>query len=681
MFRFRGLTFQLSLLILTFAGLISVLLYGYNFLHSGIILYREVDKNAASICENNAHRIETVVSNVEKIAYNTRNFLETSDFTLEELDRYQIRTVESNPEVYGSSICFEPYSADSTINLHSVYYYKDGGAVKYANLSTSEYYYPDKIWYTEPKRLDSSVWSEPYYDEGGGNIIMSTFSLPFYRNTTNGKVLRGVITCDISLVWLQNYISGIKVYNNGYGLVISKQGKFLAHPDTSLIMKKNIFDVAKERNMPVLNILGKKMLSGEKGGLTTESIVLQKKSLVRYYPIKINGWSIAVVFPDEEIYADLYQLVLEVSLLGILGFAALFVVLVWVSRRIARPLNIVTSAAEFIADGNLKQASEVSAEQWSKYQELIEKNKNKKRKIKNEIFRLFIAINQMTNNLYGLIQQVQKSGIQVGSSANEISASSRELEANASEQAASTKEVSATSKIISQTSSNLSESIHHIHNKTEFTLQTAHQGKESLHSLDLALKGLNNSTQSITSKLSVISERANKISSVVTAINKISEQTNLLSFNAAIEAEKAGEYGKGFSVVAREISRLADQTAVATDDIEKMVREMQSSVSSGVMEMDKFSDEVRKGADHIYSVAEQLSSVIDEVNEFAPSFRGFASGMSEQTEAAAQISESMVQLAKASEQSKEALGEFRKATMQLNEAVIGMQSEVSKFLI
>src|SRR6202007_2042888 len=86
---------------------------------------------------------------------------------------------------------------------------------------------------------------------------------------------------------------------------------------------------------------------------------------------------------------------------------------------------------------------------------------------------------------------------------------------------------------------------------------------------------------SINAKLSVLNEKAGNINQVVITITKVADQTNLLSLNAAIEAEKAGEYGRGFAVVATEIRRLADQTAVATYDIEQMVKEIQSAVAAG----------------------------------------------------------------------------------------------------
>src|SRR6201747_2968174 len=114
---------------------------------------------------------------------------------------------------------------------------------------------------------------------------------------------------------------------------------------------------------------------------------------------------------------------------------------------------------------------------------------------------------------------------------------------------------------------------------------------------------------SVSAKLAVLSEKAGNISLVVTTITKVADQTNLLSLNAAIEAEKAGEYGRGFAVVATEIRRLADQTAVATLDIEQMVKEMQSAVAAGVMGMDKFGEQVRRGIGDVHQVGGHLTQI------------------------------------------------------------------------
>ncbi len=149
---------------------------------------------------------------------------------------------------------------------------------------------------------------------------------------------------------------------------------------------------------------------------------------------------------------------------------------------------------------------------------------------------------------------------------------------------------------------------------------------------------------SINAKLGVLNEKANDINQLVTTITKVADQTNLLSLNAAIEAEKAGESGRGFAVVAAEIRRLADQTGVATYDIEQMVKEVQSAISAGVMGMDKFSEEVRRGMQDVQQVGAQLSEIIQRVEALAPRVELVNEGMQAQTTGAEQITEALRQL-------------------------------------
>ncbi len=194
------------------------------------------------------------------------------------------------------------------------------------------------------------------------------------------------------------------------------------------------------------------------------------------------------------------------------------------------------------------------------------------------------------------------------------------MEATVNEQAASTNEVVATAKEISATSQELVRTMGEVSAMSEETVVAADSGQQGLGRMESTMHQMEEATQSISSKLAIINEKAANINSVVTTITKVADQTNLLSLNAAIEAEKAGEYGVGFSVVAREIRRLADQTAVATLDIEQTVKEMRSAVSAGVMSMDNFSEEVRQGADEIRRVGSQLTQIIERVQALPAPF-------------------------------------------------------------
>lgn len=185
----------------------------------------------------------------------------------------------------------------------------------------------------------------------------------------------------------------------------------------------------------------------------------------------------------------------------------------------------------------------------------------------------------------------------------------------------------------------------------------------------------------VNAKLAILNEKAGNINQVVTTIVKVADQTNLLSLNAAIEAEKAGEYGRGFAVVATEVRRLADQTAVATYDIEQMVREIQSAVSAGVMGMDKFSEEVRRGIAEVGQVGEQLSQIIQQVQALALRVQMVNEGMQAQATGAEQINQALVQLGEATGQTVESLRQASFAIDELNLVANGLRNGVSRFKV
>jgi methyl-accepting chemotaxis protein WspA len=289
------------------------------------------------------------------------------------------------------------------------------------------------------------------------------------------------------------------------------------------------------------------------------------------------------------------------------------------------------------------------------------------------------GLNRLVDDLSVLVGQVQRSGIQVNTNATEIAATSRQQQSTANEIAATTAQIGATSKQISATSKELVKTMNEVNDVAEETAQLASSGQAAIASMEATMRQIMDASGSISAKLAVLSERTANINSVVTTITKVADQTNLLSLNAAIEAEKAGEYGLGFAVVAMEIRRLADQTAVATYDIEKMVKEMQSAVSAGVMGMDKFSEEVRFGVEEIRQVSVQLAQIIHQVQALTPRFQTVNEGMQSQATGAQQISEILTQLSESAHQTAESLRQSNAAIEQLNGAARGLQNSVTRF--
>ena len=289
------------------------------------------------------------------------------------------------------------------------------------------------------------------------------------------------------------------------------------------------------------------------------------------------------------------------------------------------------------------------------------------------------GFNRMADELTMLVSEVQKSGIQVNTSVNEIAATAKEQQATASEVAATTTEIGATSKEISATSKELVKTMNEVSEVAEHSATLAGSGQVGLTHMEETMHQVMEAAGSINAKLAVLNEKASNINQVVTTITKVADQTNLLSLNAAIEAEKAGEYGRGFAVVATEIRRLADQTAVATYDIELMVKEIQSAVAAGVMGMDKFSEEVRRGMQEVQQVGGQLSQIIQQVQALAPRFESVNEGMQAQATGAEQITQALGQLSEAVQQTVESLRQSGQAIDGLNQVSSALRSGVSRF--
>ena len=291
------------------------------------------------------------------------------------------------------------------------------------------------------------------------------------------------------------------------------------------------------------------------------------------------------------------------------------------------------------------------------------------------------GVQQMIDSLNRLVTQVQYSGLQLASSATAIAATSKQQEATVAEQAATTNEIVTTATEISATSKELVATMNEVSHVAAGAAGAAENGRVGLNKMETTMKQIVDAAGSISLKFEVLNEKANNINTVVTTITKVADQTNLLSLNAAIEAEKAGEYGFGFSVVAKEIRRLADQTAVATLDIEQMVKEMQSAVSAGVMSMERFSEQVRHSVNDVRDVSAQLTQIIEQVQALTPRFETVHHGMQFQAEGASMINQSMIQLSEAAHQTVDSLKESNSAIMQLNVTAHDLQSGVIKFKV
>ncbi len=300
---------------------------------------------------------------------------------------------------------------------------------------------------------------------------------------------------------------------------------------------------------------------------------------------------------------------------------------------------------------------------------------------KDEIGILLKAIDDMVQSLRNVIGQVQQGGLRVSSLATELSIAVKQQGEIVMSQVNSADSVVNSVDAISSVSAVLVETMQHVATMSQETAEFASSGQADLTRMEDVIQTIGAASLTISEKLGAINEKADNITSVVTTITKVADQTNLLSLNAAIEAEKAGEYGRGFAVVALEIRRLADQTAVAALDIEQMVHMMQSAVSAGVMEMEKFIAEVRQSAEDVHKISTQLTRIIEQVQTLLPNFENINVAMGHQSENALNITEAMMTLSDRLRATMNSLQTSYSSIEQLDSAAKSLQEEVSQFRV
>jgi len=352
MLRNKGIAFKLVLFFTLSSACIFTAIFTYNYFVSRQMIAKGIEENAGNLIMTTTNKIGALLSATQKVPENIAYFLENSTNDEQELFQVLYAIVEKNPEIYGAAIAFEPYMFRKDRKFFAPYFYKAYGAINFKYLD-EHYNYFLWDWYQIPKEIERPEWAEPYFGEGGG-ILMSSYSVPFYKKVDNKRQIAGVIVVDISLENLRNIVSSIKILQSGYGFLISKNGTFVTHPMKEFIMNETIFTVAEAREDPQLRDVGRKMIKGGHGvaPMWVKSAVTGKSCWMAYMPITSSGWSLGVLFPQDELMADITSLNQIVLFLGITGLILLAVAVVFIARSITRPLRHMAKATEHIGAGN-----------------------------------------------------------------------------------------------------------------------------------------------------------------------------------------------------------------------------------------------------------------------------------------------------------------------------------------
>jgi len=302
----------------------------------------ETESKARQTARYHAERMNSQLAEAAKIPAMHARSMESGAFTTREtLERYLREVVEKNPDIYGSCIAFKPYGFDSTENGYGPYFYRGPEGIDFVQLAAPDYNYFQWPWYREPRDQGRALWTEPYFDDGGGGVLMTTRTVPFRRD----GAFWGVATIDIALNQLMAEAGKIAVGRSGYAIMISQTGRFLAFPDPSRVMKATLQEADPD--------LAARMLAGDAGFRRTKDPLRGEDAWIAYAPIEAPGFSLALVYPKSEVLAEAFDLQQEQLALGVIGLLALFGALTFVTRTVSRPITELARTATEIAAGDL----------------------------------------------------------------------------------------------------------------------------------------------------------------------------------------------------------------------------------------------------------------------------------------------------------------------------------------
>ncbi len=472
-------------------------------------------------------------------------------------------------------------------------YYTDGSS---ANIAQRDYF--KKVMET-----GQAFAPDPVISRVDGKPIITVVA-PIKKD---GKIM-GILGGSVSLENAASSVVKVKVGETGHAFMIKNDGVVIVHPDAEKIMKANLL---MDENVDVsLQSAAAKMVRGESGIAHYSDKMIDH--YIAYAPVSGTNWSIGVSVPVAEVLGKLQKFMFSAGLSFAIILLLSISIVFFVAGYLAKPIQALSAFVSRIGKGDLTMV------------EL-------KIHSKDEIGCLAAAFELMVENLRNLLRQISQTGEQLAASSQEMTANSEQSALASGQVASMIVEIAAategqkisTSEML-QTMEFMNGGIHKVVGKTslmtevtEKTTSSALIGGKVVKEAILQMRSIEEAVTDSAFVVEILGERSKEIGNIVSAISEIAGQTNLLALNAAIEAARAGEQGRGFAVVADEVRKLAEQSHQAARQIAVLISEIQVEMDKAVVTMNKGTKEARLGTEVINRAEEKFGEITQLVNEVA----------------------------------------------------------------
>lgn len=489
-------------------------------------------------------------------------------------------------------------------------------------------------WYKMAKEQNSLAFTDVYINATTGQSVVSA-AAPIKNHDGS---LRGIIGLSIPIDTLYQKVKEINLHGHGYGLFMDQNGTILTHPTNT-------------------DLIGKKLSEVDMYKQISDSVTKQPAGTVHY---KENGdqyimifncipstkWILAIAVPEKEAYEGLVSFKYQYMMIVLVGIMVILGIGLYFSRNLARKMIILTESATKIANGDLTQ-KEVSAHSQDEVGQLAKTFYS----MQGSLHNLICQMSQTSEQLASSSEQISGSIDQMNQVTTHIASSVTDVASGASEQAAVTNDTAAVVERMSAGIQQVAANTNQLAVHSGQVADKAQNGGKAVTEAVTQMENIENTVNTSAKVVAELGERSKEIGQIVDTISNIAGQTNLLALNAAIEAARAGEQGRGFAVVADEVRNLAEQSHEAAKRIATLIGEIQGDTDRAVVAMSDGTREVKTGTEVVNTVGATFSEITELVTQVSDQVKEISAALQQLATGSQQIVDSVKKVDELSKQS------------------------------
>ena len=630
------------------------------------VLYNNVQKLSREQLKDTARRyaaqFNAEMRTNAAIAYTIVNVMEQyKGKDRNEVGAFLKAILDQHPKLLGTYVAFEPNMFDGKDRL----YLKDtlsyfgrfglywnrvyGPELVKAAFTPLEPGQPEWDWYTIPRDADSMVIMEPYVDEG---VIMTSCIAPIKYNGT----FAGVGGVDVLLNDIDKEITGIKVMENGYAFLISRDGMLVSFKEKDYVGKKTIIDFGNDKQHKLFQTLLDSIRLKPEGQVDFIDPFIGSDAVLQYAPVETGHWTFAVVAAKSDMFSTVNTILFVIGAIGVVTIFLILMTIIILSGKFSKP---IWNVATMMDQANLNTVMNLQRED---------------------------EIGYMARSFDKFIASVRKTLIELMHATNALSASAKEISAStdqiAGEARKQTEQTSGAASAIEEMTRTIQQNAQNSTATKDMAVEAQMAASDAMHVIDQTVAGMTRiaeSSKKSTEMMQALSLSSAQIGKITQIITDVTKQTNLIALNASVEAVRAGDKGKGFAVVAYEIQKLAERTGKSTLEINELITKMQTNVQEVTGLMENGRTEAEHGLSATERAKSTLQQIVDTVQNLAKMISQIAVASNEQSNASTQVADNIKGVNSATQQIAGSIRQIANAADDLEKLTQQLQVLVSYF--